>query len=144
MGVLLLTYLASVLFLAEASASGSSCISGYNNCTGSYYCVDNKSAAEINCSGNVSTSTPLLPPPPPPPGDCVLSDGICMFVNMCMIWVNNQSEYQCTLESQHNNTRITTLNTTLLPPGECIYQSGQCNWSSKMETEWFVALCFHF
>ncbi|XP_019851432.1 PREDICTED: uncharacterized protein LOC109581606 isoform X2 [Amphimedon queenslandica] len=129
MGVLFLTCLASALFLAEASAPGSSCISDYNNCTGSYYCVDNKSAPEINCSGNVSTFTPHPLPPPPPPGDCVLSDGVCMFVNMCMIWVNNQSEYQCTLDSEHNNTHITNVNTTLLPPGECIYQSGQCNWS---------------
>ena len=134
MGGLLLTCLASILFLAEASAPGSSCISGYNNCTESYYCVDNKSAPYINCSVDVSSSTPL---PPPPPGDCVLSsDGVCVF-NSCMIWINDQSEYQCTLESESNKTHIANVNTTLLPPGECIYQSGQCNWSSKMQKDSF-------
>ena len=83
---------------------------------------------------------PTYPTPPSPSSICVPVDGVsCDWYNPCRKWQGwCNGEYQCGTEADYaqflNGPQPLCVspqpNTTEpVPPGECVYQEGQCVWS---------------
>ena len=111
------------------------CITWNSNkeCYGTdYQCTDKEHYQHRNC-------TFYEPPPPPPKAECLPINGTCQQYNPCRKWPGFcGGPYQCITDIQYY--RYThgpqpecpvPVPPRPNPPGECIYQHGQCVWSSK-------------
>ena len=111
------------------------CIMWNNDCNygADYQCIARKNHQPQNCSY-------YQQPPPPPKDECFPINGTCQQYNPCRKWAGFcNGPYQCLTDVEyykkmHGPQPICLPNTPEqppLPPGECIYQRGQCVWSSK-------------
>ena len=109
------------------------CVTWNKECYGTdYQCTDKEHYNFQNCT--------FRPPPPPPKEECLPINGTCQQYNPCRMWPGFcGSPYQCITDIQyyrytHGPQPICPLpwpKPRPNPPGECIYQNGQCIWSSK-------------
>ena len=108
------------------------CITWNKECYGTdYQCTDKEHYHYQNCS--------YYHPPPPPKEECLPINGTCQQYNPCRKWPGFcGGPYQCITDIQYY--RYThgpqpecpvPVPPRPNPPGECIYQHGQCVWSSK-------------
>ena len=97
-----------------------------------YQCTDKEHYHHHNC-------TYYEPRPPPPKEECLPINGTCQQYNPCRVWPGFcGGPYQCITDIQYYRYTHEPQPECPVPvpprpdpPGECIYQHGQCVWSSK-------------
>ena len=128
------------VFVPDSKGSGACqfvnpCVSTVVDCSNTlqYQCNASNSSIEpsTECAGN--------PSPPPPAEPCSPDNGSCAFFpDYCVKWRGHcDSGYQCGTAVDHykflNGPQPLCASWTAVPPppGECVYQEGECVWSSK-------------
>ena len=114
------------------------CATWNKQCFGTdYQCTTKEQYQYHNCSSFYQPN-----PAPPPKEKCLAINGTCQQYNPCRKWAGFcNGPYQCITDVQYYQythgpqpgcpAPQNTPQQPHIPPGECIYQNGQCVWSSK-------------
>ena len=114
------------------------CATWNKQCFGTdYQCTTKEQYQYHNCSSFYQPN-----PAPPPKEKCLAINGTCQQYNPCRKWAGFcNGPYQCITDVEYYQythgpqpgcpAPQNTPQPPHIPPGECIYQNGQCVWSSK-------------
>ena len=120
-------------------AGAPTCVSWLRGCSLQYSCTTEEEYSTVTEEeGDMVCSFPALAPPSPD-SICIPVNDTCQWHNPCRVWQNwCGGDYICGSEAQyaafiHGPQPICLPPpenaTEPVPEGECVYQSGQCEWS---------------
>ena len=120
------------------SSVAPTCVSWLPNCRTQYVCTTEK----VYVERTEETCSVLSLPPPTPDAVCVPVDDRCEWRDPCTTWQGFcGGDYMCGsqlefAEFRRGPTPICAAPSPFvlpdpIPPGECLYRDGQCEWSRK-------------
>ena len=117
------------------------CVSWLRDCNSDDYSCATEAEYSIATENDETTCSFPTSPPPTPNAICIPVNDTCEWYNPCRVWQNwCGGEYRCGSEAEFaiflNGPQpicaFPPINATQpVPPGECVYQDGQCGWSGK-------------
>ena len=118
------------------------CVSWLRGCNIEYSCTTEEDfSAAVTESNDTAVCSFPASRPPTPNAICIPVNDTCEWYNPCRVWQNSCGvEYRCGSEAEFamflNGPQpicaFPPINATQpVPPGECVYQDGQCGWSGK-------------
>lgn len=127
----------------NSSAQSPTCVSWLPHCDFQYSCATEQEYL-LSLSSNMTSFCPFpLPPPPTPTATCVPFNNTCQWYSPCHMWREVCSgEYYCgdiqeyvTFLSSSQPPKCASYDiteSTSVPPGVCLYNNGQCEWSGNV------------